>query len=86
VVSRDSALEERFFLGLRLNSGVDLGEVAAHFGAEAVENLRPTIAGLITDGLLAQEADRIRFTQRGRLLSNEVFQAFLATANVSSES
>lgn len=86
VVSRDSALEERFFLGLRLNSGVDLREVVAHFGTEAVENLRPTIAGLITDGLLTREADRVRLTQRGRLLSNEVFQAFLTTANVSSGS
>ena len=30
------------------------------------------------DGLLLQDHDSIRLTPRGRLLSNEVFQAFLA--------
>lgn len=78
VITRETALEENFFLGLRLNRGVNLPQVAITFGKDAVENLRPTIAGLVADGLLLQESDRIRLTPRGRLLSNEVFQAFLA--------
>ena len=78
IVSRDAALEESFFLGLRLNRGVDLREVAARFGLQAIENLRPAIEELVADGLLRQDRDAIRLTPRGRLLSNEVFQAFLA--------
>ena len=80
LVSRTTALEERFFLGLRLNRGVDLREIAVSFGGPALENLRPTIAELTHDGLMQQEGERVRLTPRGRLLSNEVFQAFLAPA------
>jgi oxygen-independent coproporphyrinogen-3 oxidase len=84
VITRETALEENFFLGLRLNRGVNLRQVATIFGNDAVENLRPTIAGLIADGLLFQESDHIRLTPRGRLLSNEVFQAFLAPSPIKS--
>ncbi len=77
-VSRADALEENFFLGLRLNRGVNLREVAASFGREVIDSLGPSLNELIADGLLQQDRDSIRLTPRGRLLSNEVFQAFLA--------
>ncbi|HEY3974749.1 MAG TPA: radical SAM family heme chaperone HemW [Candidatus Sulfotelmatobacter sp.] len=80
VVSPANALEERFFLGLRLNRGVDLRGVAANFGQRALDNLRPVVAGLVDDGLMERHGDCIRLTARGRLLSNEVFQVFLATS------
>ena len=44
----------------------------------------PAIAALIADELLQQTGNLIRLTPRGRLLSNEVFQAFLDTDAVSS--
>jgi len=78
VITREAALEEAFFLGLRLNRGVDLQEIAVSFGQEAVKHVRPRIAELAEDGLLQEEGDWIRLSPRGRLLSNEVFQAFLA--------
>jgi oxygen-independent coproporphyrinogen-3 oxidase len=77
-VSQSAALEETFFLGLRLNRGANLREVAATFGQQALEELRPAIAGLITGELIHQTGDCLRLTPRGRLLSNEVFQSFLA--------
>ncbi|HYM78570.1 MAG TPA: radical SAM family heme chaperone HemW [Candidatus Dormibacteraeota bacterium] len=79
-VSRTTALEESFFLGLRLNRGVNLDEVARSFGQTAVDNLRPEIAELTGLGLLEIVGDVVRLTSRGRLLSNEVFQAFIAHA------
>jgi oxygen-independent coproporphyrinogen-3 oxidase len=82
-ISRATALEEGFFLGLRLNRGVNLGEIAASFGQEVLRNLRPAIRGLVADRLLLQDNDLLRLTPRGRLLSNEVFQVFLAPADVS---
>ncbi|MFZ0861425.1 MAG: radical SAM family heme chaperone HemW [Candidatus Sulfotelmatobacter sp.] len=85
VVSRAAALEESFFLGLRLNRGVDLREIAATFGQHALENLRSTIATLIADELMERTGDFIRLTPRGRLLSNEVFQAFIAPADVAAQ-
>ena len=78
LVSRSNALEENFFLGLRLNRGVDLREVAASFGSQALAELRPPIAELVADELLEERGDIIRLTPRGRLLSNEVFERFLA--------
>ena len=79
-VSTAAALEESFFLGLRLNRGVSLENIAAKFGREAVATMRPAIAELITAGLLQEDGDFVRLTARGRLLSNEVFQRFLAPA------
>jgi oxygen-independent coproporphyrinogen III oxidase len=84
-VSRASALEESFFLELRLNRGVDLRDIAGTFGQPALHGLRPAMAELIRDGLLQQSGDCIRLTSRGRLFSNEVFQAFLAPARVASQ-
>jgi oxygen-independent coproporphyrinogen III oxidase len=79
-VPRSNALEELFFLGLRLNRGVDLREAAARFGQQPIDGLSPTIAELIGDGLLRRNGHRISLTSRGRLLSNEVFQRFLTTS------
>jgi oxygen-independent coproporphyrinogen-3 oxidase len=76
-VCSGAALEESFFLGLRLNRGVNLREIAASFGEQALKSVRPPIAELISEGLLQPAGDRIRLTSRGRLLSNEVFQRFL---------
>ena len=76
-----TALEESFFLGLRLNRGIALEDTAAEFGAQSVPSVRPTIEQLVSDGLLERDADRIRLTPRGRLLSNEVFQRFITSAD-----
>lgn len=77
VVTRAMALEERFFLGLRLNRGVDLGDIELRFGKLAGQRIRRIVAELVGDGLLTQSKDAVRLTSRGRLVSNEVFQRFL---------
>jgi oxygen-independent coproporphyrinogen-3 oxidase len=79
-VTRASALEEAFFLGLRLNRGVDLREVAGMFEQSVVDSFRSAITDLAGLGLLEVDGDMVRLTSRGRLLSNEVFQAFIAHA------
>jgi coproporphyrinogen III oxidase-like Fe-S oxidoreductase len=48
----------------------------------AVDAWAPVIADLVADGLLLRDRDSIRLTSRGRLLSNEVFQAFLLEQDV----
>jgi oxygen-independent coproporphyrinogen-3 oxidase len=77
VVSHSSALEENFFLGLRLTRGENLQELSATFGEQAVGSFRDTIAELVRDGLMQQDGDFILLTAKGRLLSNEVFERFL---------
>jgi oxygen-independent coproporphyrinogen-3 oxidase len=82
VVSRCSALEESFFLGLRLTGGVNLPELSATFGEPVVGNFRDTIAELVEAGLMLHDSGFIRLTARGRLVSNEVFEKFLLPEEV----
>ena len=79
-VASHAALEETFFLGLRLNRGVDLKEVAAKFGPSAVAGFTETISEFVEGGLMEREDSWIRRTPRGRLLSNEVFERFVSEA------
>jgi oxygen-independent coproporphyrinogen-3 oxidase len=77
-ISPQAALEETFFLGLRLNRGVDLEKVRGEFGPFVVTQLGPLLVDLAGVGLIDWEGDQVRLTTRGRLLSNEVFERFLA--------
>lgn len=69
--------EEAWFLGLRLNAGVDLAALTQEFGAEIVAPAVQVVQRLVKDGLLASDSHTVRLTAQGRLLSNEVFQEFL---------
>ena len=77
VSSRD-ALEETFFLGLRLTRGVDLKAVSTRFGVDAEGMFGETVRELESSGMLEREGDIVRLTAAGRLLSNEVFQRFIS--------
>lgn len=69
--------EEAWFLGLRLNRGVKLDALESEFGAALVKPARDVVRQLIEEELLAGDAGTVRLTNRGRLLSNEVFARFL---------
>jgi oxygen-independent coproporphyrinogen-3 oxidase len=77
VVSAQNALEETFFLGLRLNGGVDIGSIAEEFGDEMVSSVIPIIDALVEEGLLKKSQRVLQLTRRGRMLSNEVFERFI---------
>ena len=77
-VSSVAALEETFFLGLRLTCGVDVCQVAAKFGEATIAGFSEPIADFVRAGLMERQGDVIRLTPRGRLLSNEVFERFLS--------
>ncbi len=78
VVSRDAAIEESFFLGLRLIGGVSLRNVESEFGSESLSAFRDPIAECIKDGLIVRDGDVIRLTARGKMISNDVFGRFIA--------
>jgi len=77
IVHREQAFEEEWFLGLRMLRGVALDEIAGKYGNRALESVKPILNEAIADGLLERVDSRVRLTQRGRLLSNEVFERFL---------
>jgi oxygen-independent coproporphyrinogen-3 oxidase len=76
-VSVQGAIEESFFLGLRLNCGIDLESLRQKFGRDAIAPWDSAIQQCLHDGLLEREHSTLRLSARGRLLSNEVFARFL---------
>ncbi len=64
--------EERFFVGLRLSRGI-------HPEPEEWLRFAAPIGRFIDAGLLERDGAALRLTNRGVLLSNEVFQEFLVT-------
>jgi oxygen-independent coproporphyrinogen III oxidase len=76
-LSLKEELEEAWFLGLRLNSGVNLSNLRAEFGHRRIQAIEPILTDLECDQLITRTGDRITLTPRGRLVSNEVFEQFL---------
>ncbi len=75
-LSRKEEVEEAWFLGLRLNEGVNLRDLHAEFGPVA-NSFEPILTDLECDGLITWTGSRIALTPRGRLVSNEVFEPFV---------
>jgi len=69
--------EEAWFLGLRLNAGVEVAALEREFGAAMVAPALEAVGRLVEAGLVASGGKTVRLTAQGRLLSNEVFQEFL---------
>jgi oxygen-independent coproporphyrinogen-3 oxidase len=76
-LTREQQHEEAWFLGLRLNTGVEITAVQREFGAAMVEPALNVVARLVESGLLVSDGKTVRLTSQGRLLSNDVFQEFL---------
>jgi oxygen-independent coproporphyrinogen-3 oxidase len=72
--------EEAWFLGLRLNAGVEVAALEREFGQETVAPALKVVPRLAEAGLLTFDRRTVRLTAQGQLLSNEVFQEFLELA------
>jgi oxygen-independent coproporphyrinogen III oxidase len=76
-VSRAEALEEAWFLGLRLNDGVSISEITHEFGESAIAAYQPILSEARQQGLIEYDGRRAQLTQQGRLFANDLFQRFL---------
>ncbi len=78
IIDRDTAMGEFMMLGLRLvGEGVTEARFREQFGLGLDEVFREQIGRLVAQGLLERLPDRVRLTQRGRLLGNRAFGEFL---------
>jgi oxygen-independent coproporphyrinogen-3 oxidase len=68
-VTRESALEEELFLGLRQLDGIDLGRIEREYGVV----LEPRFNGLEKAGLIERSGDVVRLAPARLSVSNEVF-------------
>jgi oxygen-independent coproporphyrinogen-3 oxidase len=69
--------EEAWFLGLRLNTGVDVAAIEQEFDPALVAPALQVVARRVQSGLRTFDGKTVRLTAHGRLLSNDVFQEFL---------
>lgn len=78
IVGLDAAARETLLLGLRTAQGIDFGRLLHEYGAGFLEKLEKSIAPLETAGLLVRTEGRLRFTDRGFLLSEAVLARLCA--------
>ncbi|MFC4183661.1 radical SAM family heme chaperone HemW [Saccharococcus thermophilus] len=76
-VTRMEQMEEEMFLGLRKTEGVSKQRFSEKFGRDVHKVFGAAIRSERQKGLLEETDTHVRLTRRGRLLGNEVFQAFL---------
>lgn len=76
-VSDGEATRERIVLGLRLSRGIPAAEVESWIGQQGDPRLPGDYADWRAGGVLTQEEGRLRFTEHGFLVSNEVLCRFV---------
>lgn len=77
-IDTETEMRETVMLGMRLvEEGVSTAEYRARFGADLRVTFAPQWAKLERDGLVAWDGERVRLTDRGRLLGNRVFLEFV---------
>lgn len=76
-LSKGEQMEEFMFLGLRMTRGVSKQEFAESFGTSMDAVYGAVLENWIRQGMLAQEADRVRLTDAGIDISNVVMADFL---------
>jgi oxygen-independent coproporphyrinogen-3 oxidase len=77
-LSPEEAMGETVMLALRMRAGLDLDAFARRFGIRAEERYAQQIAHFRAAGMLEFVNARLRLTERGLFLANEVMAAFLA--------
>jgi oxygen-independent coproporphyrinogen-3 oxidase len=77
-VGPGTEMDETMLLGFRLTGeGIGPDRFMERFGEDPRQRYASRLLPLEADGLIERRPDRLRLTERGRLLGNMVFQAFV---------
>jgi oxygen-independent coproporphyrinogen III oxidase len=68
---------EALFMALRRRQGVDLESFRLRYRTDPLDECREGLRGPFDAGLVELDGDTLRLTDKGLLLANEVFQAFV---------
>ncbi|HTD36902.1 MAG TPA: radical SAM family heme chaperone HemW, partial [Candidatus Limnocylindrales bacterium] len=69
---------EAIMLALRTAEGVDLARFRERYGIDVRARYEQVVGELVAAGMLAADGERVRLTERGRFVANDVCGAFLA--------
>ncbi|MCL5935045.1 MAG: hypothetical protein M1543_00870 [Firmicutes bacterium] len=76
-LSREERISETVFLGLRLIEGLDLDAFKQSYGQSIFEIFAVQLKRLSSLGLVKIEDNRLKLTEKGLPLANEVFAEFI---------
>jgi oxygen-independent coproporphyrinogen-3 oxidase len=76
-LSRDLQMADTVILALRLNEGLDVSEFERRFGTTLEAEYGSQVAEMTEAGFLERANGRLRLTEHGRYLANEVFVRLL---------
>lgn len=76
-LSSEDRTSEALFMGLRLREGISLEEFQREYDLDVINQYRDELARLLEAGLIYITDRRLSLTQKGMLLSNEVFITFI---------
>jgi oxygen-independent coproporphyrinogen-3 oxidase len=71
-------LGEAIMLALRTAEGVDTVRFRERYGVDVAQQYQRVVHDLVAAGTLIAEPDRLRLTERGRFIANDVCGAFLS--------
>ncbi len=80
VISRELEMAETVILGLRLTAGVELADFERRYGQSLESVFAERLREAREAGLVETVEGRLRLTEQGTLLGNEVFAALLPDA------
>ncbi|PYZ94235.1 coproporphyrinogen III oxidase [Salipaludibacillus keqinensis] len=76
-VTLKEKMEEQMFMGLRKLNGISLSKFEERFGKSVYTVFPQVIENLKNEQLLIEAEDRVKLSEKGLLLGNEVFEKFL---------
>ena len=76
-IDRKNEIEERIFLGLRMNEGIKFKDFQVKYNMDFRKEYEKQIEKLEKIGLIITDEEGIRLSQRGREISNSVFIEFI---------
>ncbi|VIF66530.1 Oxygen-independent coproporphyrinogen-III oxidase (Coproporphyrinogenase) (Coprogen oxidase) [Clostridioides difficile] len=77
ILSEKDMIEEKIFMGLRMNKGIKFEDFKKKFGIDFKEKYNKQIEMLLARKLINQSFEGIQLTQKGREISNSVFIEFM---------
>ncbi|HGT1575706.1 TPA: radical SAM family heme chaperone HemW [Clostridioides difficile] len=77
ILSEKDMIEEKIFMGLRMNKGIKFEDFKKKFGIDFRDKYNKQIEMLLARKLINQSFEGIQLTQKGREISNSIFIEFM---------
>ena len=77
ILNIEDKIEEKIFMGLRMNEGINFDDFKKQFNIDFLERYHKQIKDLSDKHLIRISEENIALTQKGREISNTVFIEFM---------